>query len=83
MVMYKKQNRWLNIFGGIAVAAMIWLIVYTLLKPEPIYVILPAISQDDVMALYKSQLDKAEKDLNKEIIKRAVAGDHIKEAQEY
>lgn len=72
-----------HIIDGIAVAAMIWLIVYTLLKPEPIYVILPAISQDDVMALYKSQLDKAEKDLNKEIIKRAVAGEHIKEAQEY
>lgn len=52
-------------------------------EPEPVEYVAPAVTQDDVMALYKSQLDKAEKDLNKEIIKRAVAGEHIKEANEY
>lgn len=72
-----------HILGGIVVAGLICLIAYALLKPEPMYVIEPAVSQDDVMGLYKAQLDKIEKDLNKEIIKRAVAAEHIKEANEY
>lgn len=78
-----KRETTIQVIQLIIIVAIAWVTLWAIFEPDPVEYIPPAVTQDDVMALYKSQLDKAEKDLNKEIIKRAVAGEHIKEANEY